>query len=61
MNKKYLKYQNKKEYNECENDFCDLDSTKICDNCGRCIEPEKNYKIIKITKIILDDENSNSD
>lgn len=33
-------------------DYCDLDKTKICDNCGKCIEPDKNYKIIKITKII---------
>lgn len=40
------------EYNECEDDFCDLDPTKICDNCGKCIEPDKNYKIIKITGII---------
>lgn len=33
-------------------DYCDLDKTKICDNCGKCIESDKNYKIIKITKII---------
>ena len=37
-----------------EDDTCDLDPTKICDNCGKCIEPDKNYKIIKITKIITD-------
>lgn len=35
-------------------DYCDLDPTKICDSCGKCIEPDKNYKIIKITKIIND-------
>ena len=42
------------EFNECEDDFCDLDKTKICDNCGKCLEEGKNYKIIKITKIIKD-------
>ncbi len=35
---------------ECE--VCDLDPNKKCDNCGKCIEPDKNYKIIKISKII---------
>ncbi len=35
---------------EC--DRCDLDPNKICDSCGKCIEPKTNYKIIKITKII---------
>ena len=36
-------------------DTCDLDPNKICDSCGKCIEPDKNYKIIKITKIITDE------
>ena len=35
----------------------DLDPNKICDNCCKCIETDKNYKIIKITKIITDDTN----
>ena len=42
--------------NECENDFCDLNPEKICDNCCKCIETDKNYKIIKITKVISDEE-----
>lgn len=33
-------------------DACDLDPNKICDSCGKCIETDKNYEIIKITKII---------
>lgn len=38
---------------ECgECDQCDLDPSKICDSCGKCIESNKNYEIIKITKII---------
>lgn len=35
-------------------DTCDLDPNKICDSCGKCLEEDKNYKIIKITKIITD-------
>lgn len=42
-------------FNECD-DYCDLDPNKICDNCCKCIETDKNYKIIKITKIITDDK-----
>lgn len=47
--KKYS--QNYADDEECD-DYCDLDRNKICDNCGKCIESDKNYKIIKITKII---------
>ena len=39
---------------EC--DVCDLDPNKICDNCGKCIEVNENYKIIKITKIISEEK-----
>lgn len=54
---KYSEYlKNAAEFNECEDDLCDLDRTKVCDNCGKCLEEEKNYKIIKITKIITDDK-----
>ena len=35
-------------------DFCDINPEKICDSCGKCLEEDKNYKIIKITKIITD-------
>ena len=54
---KYQKYlENTKEFNECDDDYCDLDANKICDNCGKCIQEDKNYKIIKITKIVKDEE-----
>lgn len=36
---------------ECDK-YCDLDPNKLCDNCEKCLELDKNYKIIKITKII---------
>ena len=42
---------------EFEDDTCDLDPTKICDNCEKCLELDKNYKVIKITKIITNNEN----
>lgn len=35
---------------ECDK-WCDLDPKKECDSCGKCIENDKKYKIIKITKI----------
>ena len=37
------------ECGECE--VCDLDSTKICDNCGKCIEIESDYAEIEIESI----------
>ena len=40
------------EDDDCVDDTCDLDPNKICDNCGKCIETDVNYKIIKIDKII---------
>ena len=40
--------------NECN--MCDLDNTKLCDSCGKCIETNVNYKVIKITKIIKKDQ-----
>ena len=41
---------------DVENDYCDLEPNKICDNCCKCIESDKNYKIIKITKILDSEE-----
>ena len=37
---------------EC--DMCDLDPSKYCDNCGKCLETEFEYNAIKITKIEMD-------
>ncbi len=37
---------------EC--DRCDLDPSKICDNCCKCIEVKKDFEEIKISRIILD-------
>ena len=35
-------------------DCCDLDNGKTCDNCGKCIESDKEFNSIQITKIIVD-------
>ncbi len=39
---------------EC--DFCDLNPLKVCDNCGKCIETNKDYEEIKIDAILTDTE-----
>lgn len=36
--------------------LCDLDERKICDNCGKCIEPQEEYATIYIDEIIMDDK-----
>ncbi len=39
-----------------DDDCCDLDPNKVCDSCGKCIELDKNFGIIKITKIIAEED-----
>jgi hypothetical protein len=38
---------------EC--DMCDLDPTKVCDNCCACIDKDADYKSIEIDEIIEDE------
>ncbi len=38
-----------------EDQFCDLDPTKICDNCFRCLETDSDYAAIEIDGIYMDD------
>lgn len=38
---------------ECE--VCDLDKSKVCDNCGKCLEI-RDAAVIKIDKIIIDED-----
>lgn len=41
---------------ECgECDMCDLDPSKICDNCGKCLDICDDA-VIKIDRIIMDDD-----
>ncbi len=37
---------------EC--DRCDLDRTKICNNCGKCIAENAETRAIKIDSVIMD-------
>lgn len=39
-----------------EDDSCDLDPTKICDNCMKCVLGESDYSAVTITGIQLNDE-----
>jgi hypothetical protein len=40
---------------ECD-DICDLDPTKTCDSCGKCLETEMEYRAIKITEIKINND-----
>lgn len=51
-----MEKERKLDVEDVENDYCDLEPNKICDNCCKCIESDKNYKIIKITKILDSEE-----
>ena len=38
---------------ECE--ICDLDKSKICDNCGKCLNIQDSA-VIKIDRIVMEDD-----
>ncbi len=44
---------------EC--DICDLDSSKICDNCCKCIDSDADFRGIYIDDIIDGDVDKNED
>ena len=29
-----------------QDDYCDLDPTKLCDNCCKCLDTEKDYRVV---------------
>lgn len=33
-------------------DLCDLDDTKICDNCGKCINNDSDFRSIEVEDIL---------
>ncbi|MGN0779766.1 MAG: hypothetical protein ACI4MJ_11495 [Aristaeellaceae bacterium] len=39
-----------------EDDRCDLDPDKICDNCMKCINGDSDYRAIILEGIVLSDE-----
>ncbi len=36
--------------------YCELDPTKICDNCFRCLESESDYATVEIDGIYMNGE-----
>jgi hypothetical protein len=41
--------------NKCgECNCCDLDPTKVCNSCCKCLNYNSDYKILEIEKIIID-------
>ena len=44
---------------EC--DICDLDSSKICDNCCKCIDTDADYRGVYIDDIIDNDVENDSE
>jgi hypothetical protein len=45
-----------KQCNECGDcQICDLDPTKVCDNCCRCLG-EADYRGIEVTEIVMPKE-----
>lgn len=39
-----------------EDIFCELDPTKICDNCFRCLESDADYATVEIDGIYMNGE-----
>ena len=45
---------------ECDN-RCELDPSKICDNCFKCLETDKDYIDIPIDEIYMDEQEAEAD
>ena len=46
----------KKEIETAEDNLCDLDPTKICDNCFKCLETDSDYASVEIDGIYMNGE-----
>ena len=40
----------------CEEDRCELDRNKLCDNCFKCLEITESYREIPIGRVLMDEE-----
>ncbi len=38
---------------ETEDNYCDLDPTKICDNCFKCLETDSDFAAVEIDGIYM--------
>jgi len=43
-----------------DDDICDLDDTKICDNCMKCVTGDAEFFSIQISGIRLENEEMNN-
>ena len=41
---------------EDQDQYCDLDPTKICDNCFKCLETDADYTTVEIDGIYMNGE-----
>lgn len=58
--RKCVLYEDRSECIECGDcSICDLDPSKICDNCGKCIglNGDLEYRVITVDGIITEDMN----
>ena len=39
-----------------EDDYCDLEPGKLCDNCMKCVWGDSEYRAILVDKIVLPQE-----
>lgn len=42
-----------KDSEETEDNYCDLDPTKICDNCFKCLEIDSDFAAVEIDGIYM--------
>ena len=42
----------------CEDDRCELDPNKLCDNCYKCLEITESYREIPIGRVLMDGSES---
>lgn len=48
---------NKDYSQEAEDDSCDLDPSKLCNSCGKCLDDQnEDYKVVRIDGIVKDEK-----
>ena len=55
-NEKSLSGQQNKTPEDTADNYCDLDPTKICDNCFKCLETDSDYASVEIDGIYMNGE-----
>lgn len=52
MNRTHCIFEDKECTNCMECEMCDLDPKKVCDNCGKCIESDADYRAIDVDRVV---------